>query len=362
MKQRTLMERYRFGWRYHLLVNAIALVGFITFWYTTIRVAHPGHRNDIWVSLALGAVVFYVNFLWVWPLAVVKNRLRWLRIVAIGAANLVVIVAFPIALSVMLGGLAIDLEDVKPADLLSLVDGSILNLFPYLMPQLLVLVISMVAFLVEWIFPPFANKDEHEQETNRLRMAWRRAQLDPHLLDTHLVMLSVITRESQEKTQRAFELTTSVIQFYIGGNDPHAPILLEDEVMCLRNLMEIQRLRYGRRLNWHLEIEGDLAGILITPMVLMPLAENMIRYATLNHAHISAVIRVKAVEGNLYVSTENHIRIGNRRSGNGTGLTNLNERLSFVYPEQYSLSTRAEGGRFYVELEIAGIAEAESEL
>src|SRR5690606_32715036 len=155
-------------------------------------------------------------------------------------------------------------------------------------PLLLVLAASVVAFLVEWIFPPFANRERLYREVSQLRIAWRRAQLDPHLLDTHLVMLSVITRESHTKAQLALDYTIRVIQFYIGGNDPQAPIQFDDEVTCLRNLMEIQRLRHGDRLNWQLEIEGNITGIEITPMILMPLAENMVRYAVLNDPHLPA--------------------------------------------------------------------------
>lgn len=362
MSKRNLVERYRFGWRYHLLLNTVTLAGFSIFWYSTIRMAHPGNRNDIWIWLGIGLALFYVNFLWVWPWAVVKGRLNWLRLLLITIANIAVLIALPIALSVAAGSLTINLENAKPADILSLFNGSIRNFFPYTLPFLLVLAASLVAFLMEWIFPSFANRDRHQKEVNQLRLAWRRAQLDPHLLDTHLVMLSVITRESQAKAQLALEYTIKVIQFYIGGNDPQAPIQLEEEVACLRSLIKIQRIRHDKQLNWQLEIEGDIAGISITPMILMPLAENMVRHATLNHPHVPAVIRIRVVEQNLFITTENHIRIHKGGRGSGTGLANLRERLNFVYPQQHRLAAWPHGDRFYVELAITGIAKQEPEL
>ena len=93
--------------------------------------------------------------------------------------------------------------------------------------------------------------------------------------------------------------------------------------------------------------------------MLTPLAENMVRYATLNHVEFPAVIRVKVAEGLLTITAENHIRISEGRRGSGTGLTNLRERLRFVYPGQYNLSTHAYNDCFYVTLKIPGVSQGE---
>ncbi|PPK99142.1 hypothetical protein [Parapedobacter indicus] len=350
--------RYRFGWIYHLSVCLAALLCFLFYWYGAVRPAHPSHRADVWISLLISIPIFYINFLWVWPFTAAKGHLRWGRTLLVVTCNLLGMISLSVAISMILGNLEIDWEDFTPKDVFSLVDGSIRNFAPYALPNLLSLLASWVAFIIERIYPPYANRTKIRQEIQQARQAWRRAQLDPHLLDTHLLMLSVITRESKASVQLALDYTIRVVQFYIGGNDPRAPIKLVDEIECIRCMIEIQSIRYGAALNWKLEVDVDvdeLAGINTIPMVVIPLAENMIRYAVLNRADAPAVIRVRLAEEDLWITAENRIRIEKGREGSGTGLANLEERLQYAYPDRYRLATRKDDGWFYTEIVIFGI-------
>lgn len=350
--------RYRFGWIYHIGVCLVGTFGFMFYWYGTVRPAHPSHRDDVWISLGISVLVFYVNFLFVWPRVVAKGRLRWRRIIAVVVCNLVGMIALSLAISGIFGNLEFDWEGFTLTEMLSLVDGSIRNYAPYALPSLLSLLASWAAFIIKWIYPLYANRAKIRHEIQQARLAWRRAQLDPHLLDTHLLMLSVITRESKDKAQLALDYTIRVVQFYVGGNDPEAPVKLVDEIECIRCMIEIQRIRHGAALNWQLEVEmGELAGIAIIPMAVMPFAENMVRYAVLNRADAPAVMRVRLVDGNLSITTENLIRIEKGREGSGTGLSNLEERLCYAYPEKYRLRAWREGGWFYTEAVIFGLGE-----
>lgn len=354
-RKASLATRYRFGWKYHIAVVSISFLFFMGYWYGVVRHAHPSHRMDLWILAAVGFAVFYINFLVGWSLCMVNYQFRWQRVPFVVFANACLVVVLLLVLSAVFGNLSIDFTGFKLAYLYTLFDGSVRNAVPYFLPMGGFLALSFVGFMVEWIYLPFANRDETERKIQQARQAWRRAQLDPHLLDTHLVMLSVITRESQTKAQLALDYTIKVIQFYIGGNDPGKPIKLAEEIECIASLIEIQRIRYGDALNWRLEIAGDVPDIAIIPMTLMPLAENMVRYAELNLAGAPAVMHVQMTDGDLFVTTENCIRIEEGRKSSGTGLSNLRERLEYAYPGRFRLNARNENGWYYVELVITGL-------
>src|SRR5690606_6347977 len=111
-----------------------------------------------------------------------------------------------------------------------------------------------------------------------------------------------------EKVPQVLQYTNRVVHFCIGSNDPQACIQLMDEIECIGCMIKTQYIRYGDALNWRLEVDTvDLNGVEIIPMVVLPLAENMIRYGVLNRADAPAVIRVQVVEGSLRVATENQI-------------------------------------------------------
>ncbi len=353
-------QRYRFGWKYHLVIVGVALLFFLAYWYGVVRGAHPSHRADLWILAAIGAGVFYANFLLIWPVTIVHYQVRWRRVVGLFLANFVAVIGLLVFLSMAFGNLTVDLSDFRPADLYTLVNGSIRNFAPYMIPMFCCISASLIAFLVEWIYLPFANRKDTDRAIQTARLAWRRAQLDPHLLDTYFVMLSVITRESQTKAQIALDYTIKVIHFYIGGNKPEALIRLDAEIQCIGYLIEIQRIRFGSSLNWLLSVEIDTGEIETIPMILMPLGENMVRYAVLNSATHPAVMRVRLADGNLFVSTENRIRVANGQQGSGTGMANLEERLAFFYPGRYRLSSASEDGWYRTELEIYGLAELQT--
>ena len=356
------VKRYRFGWKYHLLIISLTLLGLLGYWYGVVRNAYPTHRNDLWMLAVIGLGFFYVNFVAVWPAAIAerKHRLTW--IVLIFAANHLILFGVLIYLSVNFGNLEIHIMDMDIHDVRTLLDGSVSNFVPYVFPVSVGVVTSLFAFLIESIYHPFATKDESERELQKVKLAWRQAQLDPHLLDSHLVLLRVITAESPEKAQAAFDRTVEVIQFYIGGNKPGADISFEKEVACVRNMMMLQRIRYGDSLNWLLEIDGDITGIATMPMVVIPLVENMMRYAVLNHPDKPATVQIRVVDTDLLIRAENYVRINHGQKGSGVGLTNLKERLSYVYPSRHQLSIRHQNDRFVVKLALYGIIEKELKL
>jgi len=339
-------SRYGDGRKCHMVILVLGLLGFLLYWYGAVRFAFPSHHHDIWVSLAFNMVIYYVNFQYIWPKVLTRIRWRWARVLGAITGNLLFIIAFPICLSLLVGNLEFDSENFTGKALWSLVNGTVSNFVSYVLPNLLSLLASWMAFVIESFYAGI-------QEA---RAAWRRAQLDPHLLDTHLSMLSVLTVESPEKVPQVLQYTNRVVHFCIGSNDPQACIQLVDEIECIGCMIKTQHIRYGDALNWRLEVDtADLKGVEIIPMVVMPLAENMIRYGVLNRAYVPAVIRVQVVEGSLRVTTENQIYMKKGRKSNGTGLSNLRERLQYAYPDRYQLVAREDNGWFYTELVIAGI-------
>lgn len=352
-----LPDRYRFNFKYHLAIGSMVLSVLLVYWFGVLVPAHQTHRHDIWGLLIVLVVLFYGNFLNSWPWCIQGETLAWHRMAGIVFSNLFVASVVGLWVSFRYGGLSINFSEIGlAAGVLTLFDGSVSNFYAYLtLPVLAILALSFFTFYIEWTHGPFANRKDWQRQLAGLRMAWRRAQLDPHLLDMHLVVLSAVTRKSKAKAQQALDYTIRVVHFHIGGNEPGAKIRLVDEIETVRCVLEIQRIRFGQRMNWHFSVGDGLEQIEMMAMTIMVFVENQIRYAVLDDPEKPAVLEVGLRNGQLVITARNYVRRVKPRHGSGTGMANLKERLADSYPGRFRLESWTDGDCYTAELAINDI-------
>lgn len=356
MTSAQLLDRYRFNFRYHLAIGGMVLGLLLMYWFGVLVPAYQTNRYDIWLLILLLIVLFYLNFLYCWPWAIRSDMASRCRVAAIVVLSVVITDAMALLISVQFGDLSVNFAGFDLAALWSLFDGSVPNFYAYLLlPALINLGFSYTTYYIELTHGPFANRKTWLKELSDLRMAWRRAQLDPHLLDMHLVVLSAITRQSKVKAQQALDYTIRVVHFHIGGNDPGEQIRLADEIETVRSLLAIQRLRLGSKMTWHINVGKGLEQIAIMPMTVMVFAENQVRFAVLDNPAAPAVLEVGLRGGDLFMKARNRIRGIKARQGSGTGMANLQERLEASYAGRFQLHARVVGDWYEAQLTIHNI-------
>jgi LytS/YehU family sensor histidine kinase len=130
-------------------------------------------------------------------------------------------------------------------------------------------------------------------------------------------------------------------------------VSLNKEVSYLQNYLDLEKLRFGQRLEVHFEIEGQIEDVTIPPMILILFIENSFKHGIKNNVHkIRIDISLKVEPGWLYFNVTNPV--GDRpASGNaGIGLKNAGRRLELLYGNQYELALIEEDNEFTVSLKI----------
>ena len=127
---------------------------------------------------------------------------------------------------------------------------------------------------------------------------------------------------------------------------------LEEEVGLVQEYLEIEKLRFGDRLQSEIRIEPGLEAQEVPPLLLQPLVENSITHGIANrveggHVHVEAGQKgaslVLVVENARDPATP-------RRAGSGTGLENVRKRLRLSYGGRASLRTHESDESFRVEV------------
>jgi two-component system, LytTR family, sensor kinase len=169
-----------------------------------------------------------------------------------------------------------------------------------------------------------------------------RYQLNPHFLFNTLNAISTLVLD--QKNTVANTVITRLADFlrYTLDQDPMKTVTLTQEVTALNLYLEIEKLRFGTRLNVTIDIDSAAKSMAVPSLLLQPLIENAIKYAIAPSEHGGTLaIRGQVKNGNMILSLQDNgpgmqdtSRID---TGRGVGLRNTRERLLAMYGEQARL-------------------------
>nr|WP_299346446.1 histidine kinase [Allomuricauda sp.] len=189
---------------------------------------------------------------------------------------------------------------------------------------------------------------ENEKTVAELRML--RQQTNPHFLLNTLNNLYVLARKKSDSTSEAI-MKLSKLMKYVLYDATLEKVPLTKEIDLIQDYIELERLRYGKRLKLNFKIEGDVSGE-ITPMLLHALVENAFKHGASESTKDSSIDICLALEdGLLTFQVENTFDEKTSYKSTGIGLKNLKRQLELEYPN-HSLEIESSAGIHNVILKI----------
>jgi signal transduction histidine kinase len=193
----------------------------------------------------------------------------------------------------------------------------------------------------------------HEAQLEMLRY-----QLNPHFLFNTLNAISALVKI--KKTSMANSMIVQLSDFlrYSLDTDPVKRVSLEKELEALKLYLNIEKTRFGDRLEMKFDIEPPANNVLVPSLILQPLIENAVKYA-IAPTETGGVISISArLDGQHLVveiaDTGPGIKdVTDELQSRGIGLRNTVDRLQEFYGDSYSFKLeRAEpqGLKVYLRL------------
>ncbi|NHZ96668.1 sensor histidine kinase [Massilia sp. CCM 8734] len=190
-------------------------------------------------------------------------------------------------------------------------------------------------------------------ELEQQRLLALRGQLEPHFLFNALNAISALVRSDDKRVALDGINHLSALLRYALEASAHDHVSVRDERQFLDDYLALQRLRYGARLNVH--IDGDSESVLgadIPPLLLQPLIENALRHDLDCHDRASDIRVVFSADAqSLAIHVSNPA--SDARSANpglGLGLRHVRERLQLAHGSSAALQTGLHDGRFVVDI------------
>ncbi len=185
------------------------------------------------------------------------------------------------------------------------------------------------------------------------RLETLRGQLHPHFVFNALNAVSALIPINPPAAQEALNSLAELLRASLNISD-RQQIRLHEELEFLNKYLEIQKLRFGDRLNLEIDIQPDVVDCPAPPLFLQPLVENSIKHGLRNSTAVIS-IKAKAVRNaeNLSVLVEDDGSGMTNAGSNGIGLENLKRRLEELYPGNHQLAANPKpGGGFRVAVQI----------
>lgn len=193
-----------------------------------------------------------------------------------------------------------------------------------------------------------------ERDKVNAELYFLKAQLNPHFLFNTLNNIYSMAVTKNENTAPSIMKLSNIMR-YVTDEAARDFVPLEDEVACMQDYIDLQRMRLGDKMKVNVSLTGTIAGKQIAPLLLMTFTENVFKYGISNHEPSSISISLKADEHNISFNTQNKLFESKRTADRtGIGITNARKRLQHLYPNKHILDINTNNGLFTVNL-ILGI-------
>jgi two-component system LytT family sensor kinase len=201
---------------------------------------------------------------------------------------------------------------------------------------------------------------EFEQELMREKLqselSFLRAQTNPHFLFNTLNNLYVLARKKSDKTPDAIMMLSKIMRFVLF--ECRAPrISVSDEAKVIQDYIELEKLRYNKRLTVDYQEDMDNPNTPIAPLLLLPFVENSFKHgAGGTTGDVQILIKILLRNSQLTYTVQNTLDPDYDSSGNvnngGIGLRNVERQLDLLYPDQHQLNIERDHGFFTAHLKI----------
>ncbi|MDA3837451.1 MAG: tetratricopeptide repeat protein [Candidatus Delongbacteria bacterium] len=194
-----------------------------------------------------------------------------------------------------------------------------------------------------------------QRRINELRLEKRRvraelssleSKINPHFFFNSLSSISTLISINPDNAKKMLQNISGLFRYAL-RTSKNQFVTLDEEISIAKKYLELEKIRFGKRLEFELVIPNMLYSVKLPPLLIQPLVENSIKHGIADNIE----------GGKIYIICEEiskdtiEIRVkdngkGVSTNGNGTGfgLTSIQERLELMFKKDYLFEINKENG------------------
>lgn len=197
------------------------------------------------------------------------------------------------------------------------------------------------------------QQEQLQKRTAEAELNLLKAQVQPHFLFNTLNNIYFVAQRESPTTAGLLERLSNIMRYFV-DEGPKDKIGLAREIDFIRDYIHLEKMRMRHSMQINFDLKGEMNGVSIPPMLLIPLVENVFKHG------INKRSEANFLQLNITVETDRlDMKVCNRifeelepAQHGGNGLVNLQSRLELLYGERYTLHTEKQDGLFLAHLNI----------
>jgi sensor histidine kinase YesM len=193
--------------------------------------------------------------------------------------------------------------------------------------------------LTEYWFSEQQRRQNALKEKVETELKLLKSQIHPHFLFNTLNNIYALTLQKSDQAPDAILKLSELLDYLLyHGENKQVPLLKEIELVD--HYIELEKLRYGDRLQVVFEKSGDPDNITIAPVLLLPFVENAFKHGiSQSREKVWLKIKLEISPGSINFRIENSKpgKSSHESNGGGIGLENLKRRLAILYDNRHAL-------------------------
>ena len=191
-----------------------------------------------------------------------------------------------------------------------------------------------------------------ERENLNLEVNFLKAQVNPHFLFNTLNNIYTMVVKQDERAPDMVQHLSDLMHYTVYESDA-ALVPLTKELGFLEAYLELERLRYGKKVTITYDKSGPFEQYLVTPLLFFPFVENAFKHgidSSLDASWVSIALAVH--DGQLQFEVSNSFApTAPKREFGGVGIANVKKRLALHYPAtDYQLTVQQTSDLYRVTL------------
>lgn len=192
------------------------------------------------------------------------------------------------------------------------------------------------------------RKAEAEKLSRDAELYNLRQQLQPHFLFNSLNSINALIGFKPDEARKMIHQLSDFLRGTLRKDDQQK-VSLKDELSHLQLYLDIEKVRFGHRLQTEVSCDNHCSEAIVPSMILQPIVENAIKFGLYDTTEaVTVSIRAEMDESYLVLMVQNPYdpQTARPRSGTGFGLSGVRRRLYLLFARNDLMETHTNDNIF----------------
>ena len=204
-------------------------------------------------------------------------------------------------------------------------------------------VMAAITLLKRWWLKQ-KEKEKLEKEKINAELQLLKAQIHPAFLFSTLNNITSHARAASPQAPEMLIKLSDLLSYMLYECDV-PKVRLEKEISMVKEYITLEKIRHGDKMELTFQVNGNINGQMISPLLLLPFIENSFSYCShelVEQAWVNLDITIDNASLSMKIINGIPALIATDASANSESLNNVQKRLHLLYPGRHEVKINAE--------------------